>query len=164
MDDESSRHLGYLMCLFELKHGERLIKEGLHSASMYIVYSGCLRISTAAGKSQVRLAELKEGEWVGEIALLDPGPASASVHVHGETTVLEFSHQALQQFIHDRPSGALCLLNALALRLASRLNQTSEGMVQSSDSGLHLVKPTRETKAGLVTTMLRMLHRDKEGQ
>lgn len=162
MDDKSRRHLELLMCVFELKDGEEIITEGKHSASMYIVYSGAMRVSIGQGKKRVELPELAEGDWVGEISLLDPGPASATVRVKGATTVLEFSHDALQKFVRDQPVSALQLLSALADDLAIRLSRTSDGLVQLGRSGLELVYPVTPEQAGFVTTMLRMLNRGKE--
>jgi CRP-like cAMP-binding protein len=95
---------------------------------------------------------------VGEISLLDPGPASANVRVSGPTTILEFSHQALLAFIKKHPTGALHLLSSLARDLAGRLNRTSDGLVQLGRTGLELVAPAPPDEAGLMTTMLRMLN------
>ncbi len=159
MDEASLRHLGYLMCVFELKDGEQLITEGKHAASMIIVYSGALRVTVGQGKHRIDLPEIKSGEWVGEISLLDPGLASANVRVCGPTTILEFSHQALLAFIKKHPAGALHLLSSLAHDLAGRLNRTSEGLVHLGRTGLELVAPAPPDEAGLMTTMLRMLHR-----
>lgn len=159
MDEASVRHLGYLMCVFELKDGEQLITEGKHAASMIIVYSGALQVTVGQGKQKIDLPAIKSGEWVGEISLLDPGPASANVRVCGTTTILEFSHQALLAFIKKHPAGALHLLSALARDLAGRLNRTSEGLVQLGRTGLELVAPAPTDESGLMTSMLRMLNR-----
>ena len=159
MEEASQRHLGFLMCVFELKDGELLITEGKHAASMIIVYSGALRVTVGQGKQRIELPEIKSGEWVGEISLLDPGPASANVRTCGATTILEFSHQALLAFIKKHPAGALHLLSSLARDLAGRLNRTSEGLVQLGRTGLELVAPAPTDEAGMITTMLQLLNR-----
>jgi CRP-like cAMP-binding protein len=159
MDEAAVRHLCCLVCLFELKNGEVLIKGGDHSASMFIVAAGTLRVYVGGARAGIQLPDIRPGEWVGEISMLDPGPASAAVKVIGRATVLDFSHDALKDFIKTHPAGALHLLTALARDLARRLNRTSDGLVQKGLSGLALVDPPPRPDPGVVTTLLHMLHR-----
>jgi len=157
MDEDSVKFLGCVVCAFDLKNGEVLIKEGDHSASMYIVSSGTLRVFI--GGAGLHLQDIREGEWVGEICLLDPGPASATVKVIGRASVLDFSHDALREFIKTHPAGALQILTALARNLAARLQRTSEGLVHKGYAGLELVDPGPRKDPGIVTSLLQMLHR-----
>ena len=157
MDEASVKFLECVVCTFDLKNGDVLIKEGDHSASMFIVASGTLRVFI--GRSNLQLLDIREGDWVGEISLLDPGPASATVKVIGRASVLDFSHEALADFIKNHPAGALQLLNSLARNLATRLSRTSEGLVHKGYSGLELVASGPRKDRGVVTTLLQMLHR-----
>ena len=158
MDSAAVRQLCTLVCVFDLRNGEVLIKEGDHSASMFIVASGTLRVSIG-GSAGIQLPDLREGEWVGEISLLDPGPTSATVKVIGRAMVLDFTHDALKDFIKSHPAGALHLLTALTRDLARRLNRTSVGLVQKGLAGLTLVDPGPRPDPGMVTSLLRMLNR-----
>jgi|GEM_PF-1860959 len=134
MSDADLRRFMLVMCIFELKRGDVLVKEGQHTESLFIVQTGALRVTVGDGPSRIEMPEVTAGQWVGEVSLLDPGPASATVQVVRATTVLEFSHTALKEFSKTNPAGASIVLEALALGLADRLHRTSDGLVKS-DAG-----------------------------
>ncbi|MEW6305689.1 MAG: cyclic nucleotide-binding domain-containing protein [Verrucomicrobiota bacterium] len=136
MSEADVNRLLYVVCVFELRKGEVIIKQGEHAHSMFIVETGSLRVTVGKEKNQIDLPEVGAGEWVGEISLLDPGPASATVRVASDATVLEFSHQALKDFLRTNPMGACALLEALASDLAERLHRTSLGLIESKDGRL----------------------------
>jgi CRP-like cAMP-binding protein len=146
MKEDDLRRLQYLVCVFELKRGDMLVKEGDHTESLYIVQHGALRVSVGQGAGRIDLPEVTAGQWVGEVSLLDPGPASATVSVLRKTsTVLEFSHKALKNFMQTNPDGACVLLSALAGDLADRLHRTSDGMIRNNAGFLQQVEPPAAT-------------------
>src|SRR5262245_51469436 len=61
----------------DLTPGEVLIQHGKPSGALHWIAQGDLdvRLDTAAG--EVDLGTKASGEWVGELGMLDPGPASA---------------------------------------------------------------------------------------
>jgi len=162
MPEDDLRRLLYVMCVFELKRGEVLLKEGEHTDSLYIVQHGALRVTVGKGAKQVELPEITAGQWVGEVSLLDPGPASATVKVLRKTsTVLEFSHTALKEYIRSNPVGAAVLLEALARNLADRLHRTSDGLVRNEAGRLSQVDAPRTESHGWFKEMLLSLaHRE----
>ena len=162
MSEADLRRLSYVMCVFELKRGETLVREGQHSESLFLVQSGALRVSVGEGASKVELPEVTAGRWVGEVSLLDPGPASATVQVVRATTVLEFSHTALREYQRTNPAGAALILEALALDLAERLHKTSDGIVRH-DAGRFLQgdAPPPEHHGWFRDMLLTLSHRDE---
>jgi CRP/FNR family cyclic AMP-dependent transcriptional regulator len=134
MSEGDLRRLMFVMCIFELKRGEVLVKEGQHAESLYIVQTGALRVTVGEGAGRIEFPEVTAGYWVGEVSLLDPGPASATVQVVRATSVLEFSHTALKAYVKSNPAGARVILEALALGLADRLHRTSDGLIKN-DAG-----------------------------
>ena len=137
MSEADLRRFLFVMCLFELKRGDVLVTEGKPAGSLYIVQTGALRVTVGTGPSRVELPEVTAGQWVGEVSLLDPGPATASVSVVRPSTVLEFSHASLKEYVKTNPAGAGVLLEALAVGLAERLHRTSDGLVKH-DAGRFL--------------------------
>jgi CRP-like cAMP-binding protein len=144
---ESLRQLGYLFCLIELKHGETLCESGRHSQSLYVLHSGVLRVSVKRGASVVHVPAMRRGDWVGEVCLLDPGPATADVSVLGSAAVLEFTHEALKNFMTRDPVGASQLLATLMTDLALRLHRTSDSLIKFERSTALLADPPAEKKA-----------------
>lgn len=155
MKDDDLRRLMYLMCVFELKRGDVLVKEGEHTESLFIVQHGALRVAIGRRAEQIELPEVTAGQWVGEVSLLDPGPASATVSVLRKTsTVLEFSHKALKNFMQTNPDGACVLLNALAGNLADRLHRTSDGLIRREAGRLSQAEPPPPEEHGWFKDMI----------
>lgn len=71
-----------------LVRGEVLAEQGAPGDEFYVVTSGFLEISVAGGEavSQV-LVNLGKGQIIGEMALLDQGPRSATVRAVSEATI-----------------------------------------------------------------------------
>lgn len=162
MSEEDLRRLLYVMCVFELKRGDVLVKEGDHTESLFIVQHGALRVTVGKGARQIELPEVTTGQWVGEVSLLDPGPASATVKVlRKTTTVLEFSHTALKEYLRSNPVGAGVVLEALARNLAERLHRTSDGLIRSDDGHLSQQDaPPAEPHGWFKEMLLTLAHRD----
>lgn len=162
MREDDLRRLLYVMCVFELKRGDILVKEGEHTESLYIVQHGALRVTVGKGAKQIELPEVTAGQWVGEMSLLDPGPASATVKVlRKTTTVLEFSHAALKDYIRSNPQGASVLLEALARNLAERLQRTSNGLIRNDGGRLSQVDaPPAESHGWFKEMLMTLASRD----
>jgi CRP-like cAMP-binding protein len=144
LSPESQRQLEYLFCLVELGHGETLCESGRHSQSLYVLHSGVLRVSVKRGNNVVHVPTMHRGDWVGEVCLLDPGPATADVSVLGAAAVLEFTHDALKNFMAKDPVGASQLLSTLMNDLANRLHRTSDSLIKFERSTALLTDPPRE--------------------
>ena len=63
------------------------------------------------------IVELGPGEFFGEIALLDPGPRSATVTTATEMVTVELSRQSFLEVAGNDPAILLRMLEALARRL-----------------------------------------------
>ncbi len=162
LSPESLRQLGYLFCLVELGHEATVCEAGKVSRSLYVLHSGVLRVSVKQGNSAVQIPTMRRGDWVGEVCLLDPGPATATVSVLGQAAVLEFSHDSLKEFIEKDPTGAAKLISTLMSDLASRLHRTSDSLVKFERNTALLTAPPAVKKAevdGLFTRFFG-LHKD----
>jgi CRP-like cAMP-binding protein len=79
----------------------------------YIIVEGTVDVS----RNGRTIAQLGPGEFFGEIALLDPGPRSATVTTATEMTAVELSRQSFLEVAGDQPAILLRMLEALARRL-----------------------------------------------
>jgi signal transduction histidine kinase len=84
-----------------LPPGELIIEEGSHSEDMFVVVDGELRVTKAGSDREVVLATLGPGEVVGEIALLDRAPRTASVTTATEATVIRIPAAAFETLLED---------------------------------------------------------------
>lgn len=138
MSASEIRELMFYLCVYDLKHEEEIITEGKHSDSMFILSAGTLSVLVGKGKNQVEVAKVEPGNWVGDVTLLDPGPASATVRVFVKAVVYEFSHKALMDFMAAHPSGAISLLENLSGKLARDLHRTSDAVIKRDQWKLKL--------------------------
>ena len=95
-----------------------VICEGDESDSLYIVLSGKVKVylSDDEGKD-VTLNIQGEGEYFGELALLDGGTRSASVVTQQGTRLAVISRKVFDRCLEDNPKIALTVMRGLARRL-----------------------------------------------
>ena len=101
-----------------------LMHEGERGETMYVVVAGEVRVfvSDENGRELV-LHQLGPGSVIGDLALLDGEPRSASVVAVEPTRVLAVARQGLIACIEASPEFALALMRSLT----TRLRQATEG-------------------------------------
>lgn len=97
----------------EVPDGRALTTEGASGHEFFIVLDG--HVSVEIGGQQVN--ELGPGDFLGEIALVDGRPRSASTRVVGDTRLLVIGHREFHQLMADFPSVQSAVLQALAERV-----------------------------------------------
>lgn len=78
-----------------------IIEEGSDSEEMYVVAKGELLVTKQAGEKDVVLARLGPGEVVGEIALLDQAPRTATVKTSTDSLLVEIPVSAFEDLLKD---------------------------------------------------------------
>lgn len=111
--------------LREVAAGEVVVREGDASSMLALVRSGRLAVSTIRGEVTVALADVDAGDWTGEVALLDPGPAAVTLTGAEATTLLTLDANGLARLATECPVAASALLAGLSGRLAQRLRTAS---------------------------------------
>ena len=85
----------------DVPRGQVIIEEGTTSEEMYVVVSGELAVTKAGSSRDVQLAVLSAGDVVGEIALLDDAPRTATVTAESDSTVIRIPAAAFEDLIGD---------------------------------------------------------------
>jgi CRP-like cAMP-binding protein len=98
--------------------GSTFIEHGAVEDCLYVVVSGRVRVHHGG---QI-FAELGAGSSVGELAVLVPGPRSASVTAVDSTLLLRLRKAVLDELLADRPELATEVIKALVLRLRERVD------------------------------------------
>ncbi len=109
------------------REAEIVFHEGEPGVGMYIVQQG--EISIFKNKTETlreQLAELRRGEFFGELALLDESPRSASAVAKQESDILGLFRPDLLELIERRPRLGNKLLFKLAQLIGERLKHTNE--------------------------------------
>jgi CRP/FNR family cyclic AMP-dependent transcriptional regulator len=114
-----------------IKSNEIIIKEGQSQDCLYIVLKGRLLITCTNSGVQTVVGELRDGESFGEMAVLDPAQASATVQATAPTEIWEIARGDLARLVADNPGLGLKLIQGLGVGLVRRIRglnrEVSEG-------------------------------------
>lgn len=78
-----------------------IIQEGTHSEEMYVVVEGQLIVTKRSVDKEVELARIGPGEVVGEIALLDQAPRTATVRTIEPSILIRIPVEAFEELLRD---------------------------------------------------------------
>lgn len=99
--------------------GNVLFREGEHGEDMYVIQSGLVQIIKRVGGEDRPLATLGRGEFLGEMAILNGKPRTATAVVLEDAKCLVIDAATLEQMITNNAEIALRLVKKLARRLDS---------------------------------------------
>jgi len=118
LDDHATFELCSLLTVREAAGGTPLFFRGDAGDAMYLIETGRVRISVKdADGHDATLAELHDGEFFGEMAILDEQPRSADATVLTNTRLAVLSRDDFRAFLHKNPDIALGILTAMIHRL-----------------------------------------------
>jgi uncharacterized membrane protein len=118
LDDEAAKDLRNLLSDKVVPQNTRLFRQGDKGDAMYLIESGRVRISLRDDdKQEVTLAELAQGDFFGEMAIIDGRQRSADAHVVEDARLAILSRDAFLSFVRTNPDVALEMLSALTDRL-----------------------------------------------
>lgn len=111
----------------EYKAGEPVFYQGDPGLGMYIIQEGevSIRIAEHEGEDK-ELAVLTEGDFFGELALLDEAPRSASAVCHTDCLLIGFFRTDLFELIERQTDLGIKIVLKLAEILALRLRKTDK--------------------------------------
>jgi len=116
----------------EIPAGTLLIQQGQPSDSLYLVCSGLLSVALESDTKRINLGMISRGQWVGDVSLIEPGLATATVSILENAILLRMNHQDLNVLRILHPRTASRLLNALSVELANRLRISSNMAISLS--------------------------------
>ncbi len=103
----------------DFRAGDVLFREGEHGEEMYVIQSGLVQILKKVGDEERPLATLGRGEFLGEMAILNGKPRTATAVVLEDAQCLVIDAATLEQMIAKSTEIALRLVKKLARRLDS---------------------------------------------
>jgi CRP/FNR family cyclic AMP-dependent transcriptional regulator len=120
--------------------GERIIKAGGTETRMFIILEGEVQISLSDKTDKVVVAELKKGDFFGEISLFTNAPRSATATAISNVKLgfIDNADQLREYLVHN-PAFAAKMVNVLAQRLA-KTNEILVGKI----SELNRIKITSD--------------------
>ena len=128
-----------------LKEGTVLFKAGDESDGMYVIRKGELRVYLEQDGKEVSLATIPAGGMIGEMALFDRKPRSASVKAVATTEVTHISTDDFNRLMKQIPKWFVGLMAALSSRLRDtnarlqRIEQGNKGPSKPYDNVLRVL-------------------------
>ena len=118
LDDNAARELRSLLSDKRVPQNTRLFRQGDKGDAMYLIESGRVRISIRDEEEQeVILAELAQGDFFGEMSIIDGRQRSADAKVIEDAQLAILSREAFLSFVRSNADVALEMLSALTDRL-----------------------------------------------
>jgi len=112
--------------LYEKKYlkGEILFKEGDIGRALFIIYSGSVGLYKKSGNEDTLFSEIKSGDFIGEMALLEEMPRTLSAKCHEDCHVFMFYKTNIESLINSKPRIAAIINYNLAKILSARLRDS----------------------------------------
>lgn len=123
LEPHELEHLAEDVDQVNFKAGETIFNEHDLGDGLYVVETGSVRIWVMdEDVSEVTLAELKPGDFFGELAVLDRGERSSSATATTDTHLHKLSSDAFQEFLIAHPDASVDVI----CEIAARMRQTNQ--------------------------------------
>ena len=117
----------------EFKKGDTLFRKGdLQDGRAYIIESGRAAITSNVGAQDVHIDTLERGDFVGEMALIDDHPRSATASAEVDTVCTILSKEEVETALQEADFLAFTLVRALNRRLR-RLTERADTYFSDDD-------------------------------
>ena len=155
----------------ELDEGTVIIHEGTDSEEMYVVVEGQLAVTKRSGGKDVELGRIGPGDVVGEIALLDQAPRTATVSAIAPTQAIRVPVAAFEDLLSDsrvvrrmfrtvtsrlrgiedtlRHEERMAALGKMAAQLMHELNNPAAAVARTTQELIRLQAELREEAVSL---------------
>jgi CRP/FNR family transcriptional regulator, cyclic AMP receptor protein len=115
----------------EFSDDELIFMEGDDSREMYVVVEGGVTVTKKSSQQDLVLAQLKKGDFVGEMSLLESLPRSATARASGPTKLLVIQPGGFLLKIRRDPTFAFEMLQTLS----RRIRVTNDNLLKALNRG-----------------------------
>ncbi len=105
--------LGGIADEIDVRAGTVLTHEGYREGFFFVIVSGTVRIE----RGGVTINTLGPGEFLGEIALLDGGPRTATATAETDCHLLSMTYQMFHELLDNAPEIRAAILESVGQRL-----------------------------------------------
>lgn len=123
---EETASLLQLTDIQSIPAGQRIVAAGEDGHCLFVILEGTARVTAESGGREVELAILSEGDFFGEVSLVDDGPRSATVTALDSCTLLRITRMTIGVLAGLQPSAAILILGAIGRALVKRLRQSNQ--------------------------------------
>lgn len=126
-----ARHMSYI----HLKRGEHLFVEGDPGTFMGFVVNGVIEVFKRADTGEnIALARLTRGSSIGEMAVIDKSPRSATAIAKQPTTMVTLTEKGFDLLAESHPETGIKFIKKIARLLSLNMRRTSSKLADLSRS------------------------------
>jgi CRP/FNR family cyclic AMP-dependent transcriptional regulator len=115
LEPDDLRELAGIVDETDVPAGTALTHEGRHEGYFFVIVSGTVRIERHGNTVNT----LSDGDFLGEIALLDGGPRTATAMTVTSARLLTMTHRRFRQLLDVSPPIRTAVLGEVSRRLRS---------------------------------------------
>ena len=142
LEPHELEHLAEEVDQVNYKAGETIFNEHDRGDALYILEEGNVRIWVYdEDVKEVTLAELKPGDFFGELAVLDRGERSSSATAVTDIHLHRLSSDDFQKFLIDHPDAAIDVI----CEIAQRMRQTNLLVSQRASRNINVEMEAKST-------------------
>jgi HEAT repeat protein len=108
-----------------------ICREGERGSTLFIIVTGKVEVIKGGGNQENMIAVREPGDFVGEMAIFESAPRSATLRSQGDVRVLVIEGEAFKAILRDRPEVAIWVLRHMSTRVR-QLSQQAEMPLTSS--------------------------------
>jgi signal transduction histidine kinase/predicted CoA-binding protein len=132
LPDEDLERLCQMADEIRMNAGEQLFAEGSPGNRAFVIEDGQLEIVKASDGREVLLAVRESGDVIGEMALVEDMPRTATVRARTDVTLIAIHKEQFNYLLDNSPTAARAMLATIVSRLRSTgtMLRQSEKMAQ----------------------------------
>ena len=106
--------------------GEVIVRQGEMGDCMYVIQEGRVEVLREEGGKEQHLMFLEQGEFFGEMAVVEREVRSATVRAKGASRILTVDKQNFLRRIHEDPSLAYRIVQTMSGRIRDLAEQVGQ--------------------------------------
>jgi CRP/FNR family cyclic AMP-dependent transcriptional regulator len=119
--------LAYTSDVVTYNPGQVLFRMGDVGDAAYVIIQGAAEVTVATDAGEIPVAHLKDGDFLGEIAILCDTPRTATVTASSELKTLRIRKESFFELLRQFPEMAI----EMTRLLAERLSRTTAELVET---------------------------------
>ncbi len=134
LSDRERNILAAVFVVRVIEDGEALCKEGDRGTGFYIVAKGIIQVFKELPDDQrEKLAEIGPNNLIGQVALIDGKPRSATCEARGRSIALECTRTDFDQLFRSGSPFAFKVVDQVVIDLAKRLREANHQLQELDD-------------------------------
>jgi CRP/FNR family cyclic AMP-dependent transcriptional regulator len=137
--------------------GQRIFAAGEIGAEMFIIQSGKVRISRQVGNVENTLVVLGDGDFFGEMAVIDKGPRSATATAVDEVRCVVLDEELFEQQMQNNARIVKKILKNMSSRLREADNKIENLLIKDANSRVaHTLQHLARKHGGSATADIKL--------